>query len=100
MAEVSNPVLGAEFQKELYDHLWEVAKETRILLMKAINQAGYLPGTQPPKGLVAQIVAAEPNRQAIIAQGGPQTNRQQKFMRDLLIARSKLDGTRSGTEGA
>jgi hypothetical protein len=91
VAEVSNPVVGAEFQKELYDHLWNTVIETAVLVLKAVNQAGYLPGTLPPKGLAAQVAAGMPNMQAIIAQGGPQTNRQQKFVRDWLRARSKAN---------
>ena len=91
MAEADNAILGAEFQQELYDHLWKLAKETAVLVLKVANRAGYLPMTDAPKGLAAQVAAGLPNMQAIIAQGGPQTNRQQKFMRDWIAARSRLN---------
>jgi hypothetical protein len=92
---VANRIVGAEFQNFLEEHLQKRFKEKLVLYFKAFNQAGYLPGTVPPKGPAAQLEAAEPNRQAIIAQGGPQTNRQQKFVRDWLLTRSKLDGNNS-----
>jgi hypothetical protein len=93
MAKVANRFVGAEFQNYLQGHLQKRFREGVLMYFKAFNQAGYLPGTFPPKGTDEQLAAGMANMRAIIAQGGPQTERQQRFARDMLeAARSRSDG--------
>lgn len=83
MAEVADVTLGAKYQAELVEEMQKVYKETLDFYLEAINQDGYLLGTEPPGTANEELQAAWPQAQQMIARaqaGEPLNQREQDFL--------------------